>query len=250
MGFRDKVPKKALTASNLAQQLGDGAFKGYAEELPQIGATVEFAKTNSKGKHLYARKHVPWISFNNIPNGATIDDSANLSFAEFPQDAEGFSKLPSVSIVVPNQDNDMHNGKPPGSIQAGDNWLKDHLDRYYQWARDNNSLLIVTFDENDHESLFGGLTDPAAKEPEDRNQIATIFAGAHVKHGFEAPGRATHVNLLRTLEAMYGLPRSGAQQEKACAADILDDFILTDVFEPLAQEAAKRSTGTPVPEPK
>jgi hypothetical protein len=40
------------------------------------------------------------------------------------------------------------------------------------------------------------------------------------------------VNLLRTLEAMYGLPRSGAQQPFAPKAGIADDFILTDIFEP------------------
>jgi hypothetical protein len=30
---------------------------------------------------------------------------------------------------------------------------------------------------------------------------------------------------------MYGLPRSGAQQPKAAKGGILDDYIITDVFE-------------------
>ena len=35
---------------------------------------------------------------------------------------------------------------------------------------------------------------------------------------------------LRTLEAMYGLPRAGAQQPNAAGGGIRDDFIITDIF--------------------
>jgi protein-disulfide isomerase-like protein with CxxC motif len=41
----------------------------------------------------------------------------------------------------------------------------------------------------------------------------------------------THVNILRTLEAMYGLPKAGAQQPNAAKAGISDDYIITDIFE-------------------
>jgi hypothetical protein len=40
--------------------------------------------------------------------------------------------LPTVAIVIPNLQNDMHNGKPKKSIPQGDAWLKKHLDAYYQ----------------------------------------------------------------------------------------------------------------------
>jgi hypothetical protein len=40
----------------------------------------------------------------------------------------------------------------------------------------------------------------------------------------------THVNILRTIEAMYGLPKSGAQQANAVRAGIGDDAIATDLF--------------------
>jgi hypothetical protein len=39
------------------------------------------------------------------------------------------------------------------------------------------------------------------------------------------------VTILRTLEAMYGLPRAGAQQPNAAAGGIRDDYIITDVFQ-------------------
>jgi phosphatidylinositol-3-phosphatase len=57
----------------------------------------------------------------------------------------------------------------------------------------------------------------------------TIFAGAHIKPG-QYPQGITHVNILRTLEAMYGLPTSGSQQPKAAACAITDDAITSDIF--------------------
>jgi hypothetical protein len=38
------------------------------------------------------------------------------------------------------------------------------------------------------------------------------------------------VNILRTIEAMYGLPKSAAQQPNAAGGGIADETIITDVF--------------------
>jgi hypothetical protein len=256
VGFDDRVPTAAsnpaypFKASSLGEQLiGKGlTFKGYAEDLPAIGFAGNVGPPGCAGNAcVYARKHVPWISFANVPNGTTVDTSSNLRFADFPSD---FSQLPTVSIVVPNLVNDMHNGQPADSIPAGDAWLRQKLDGYYQWAKSHNSLLIVTFDENDDQDNFRGLTSPLVSPSppyppvnqfnqhmlDVQNRIATIFAGAHVKPGTYAEGNGiTHVNILRTIEAMYGLGKSGAQQPNALGAGIGDDQIITDVFEPLAK---------------
>jgi len=225
VGFENQVPKKCLTSSSLGEQLIRAArsFKGYSEDLPVIG----FVESN---KENYARKHVPWISFCNIPNGKTIADSSNLRFEEdFPSD---YNSLPTVSFVIPNLVHDMHNGSAPFSIAAGDLWLREHIDGYYNWAKEHNSLLILTFDESGYAPLFGGSTNPADQNPDKRNQIATIFAGAHIKSGEYGEGKGiNHVNILRTLEAMYKLDKSGAQPEPALKASIADDFVITDVFD-------------------
>jgi acid phosphatase len=221
VGFYDQIPSRPISASNLAQQLiaAGRSFKGYSEDLPKIGSTVN-------GSGLYARKHVPWVSFSNVPNGTTVPTSSNLTFKDFPGD---FKDLPTVSFVIPNLIDDMHDGRIPASIQAGDTWLRQNLDAYYQWAKQNNSLLILTFDENDHGPA--GLTNPGASRPAKQNRIVTILAGAHIKPGDYTEGNGvTHVNLLRTLEAMYGLPKSGAQQPLALQAGICDDTIVKDVF--------------------
>lgn len=228
VGFEDVIPipqnnpNYPFQASNLVQQLiAKGlTFKGYSEGLPAIGSTVDYDSDNH-----YARKHVPWISFANIPNGTTVETSSNLRFADFPQ---SYNELPTVSFVIPDLMNDMHDG----TISQGDTWLRENLDAYIEWAKANNSLLILTFDEDADQAGYEGLTDPASSDDSMQNRIATIFVGAHIKPGLYAEGKGiTHVNILRTLEAMYGLGQSGAQQENAVKAGITDDYIITDVFE-------------------
>jgi hypothetical protein len=81
------------------------------------------------------RKHNPWESFRDAQHiGRPLSD--------FPSD---FSKLPTVSFVIPNEQNDMHDG----SVTQGDAWLRQHLGRYAEWCMSHNSLFIVTFDEDD-----------------------------------------------------------------------------------------------------
>ncbi len=255
VGFEDEIPSaKALsdypfTAPNLASQLlaAGRTFRGYAEGLPAAGSTIAHAG-------LYARKHVPWVSFANVPDGPDAATSCNLPFSDFPS-AGHFDELPTVAFVIPDLDDDMHNCYPPNClasplaccISKGDAWLRKNLDGYVRWARGHNSLLILTFDESDDGSDYAGLTNPAV-DPRTfgpckkggcgqlcqdlQNRIVTVFAGAHLKPGAYTEGKGiTHVNLLRTLEAMYGLPRAGAQQPNAAGYGISDDAIVTDVFQ-------------------
>ena len=100
---------------------------------------------------------------------------------------------------MPNLCDDMHSC----SIATGDSWTRTHLDAYAQWAKTHNSLLIVTFDEDD--DAHG-------------NQIATIVVGQPVRPGRYAE-HITHYSVLRTLEDLYGLACTG----KACTATPISD---------------------------
>ena len=165
-------------AANLGSELlkaGD-TFKGYSEGLPSAGST-----TCTSGE--YARKHAPWVNFSDVPS------SDSLPFSSFPASGK-YSSLPTVSFVIPNLEDDMHDG----TVTAGDTWLKNNIDAYAQWAKSNNSLLIVTWDEDDYS---------------ENNQIPTIVVGAGVKTGKSAQN-ITHYSVLATLEQMYGLPRLGS----------------------------------------
>jgi hypothetical protein len=235
VGFGDRIPPAKFTTSNLGQQLiAKGlSFKGYAQSLPAIGADVDAVPSGCTYPCLYGRKHVPWVSFANVPDGATAETSSNLRFLDFPSN---YAELPTVAFVIPDMEHDMHNDEPQQSIPAGDAWLRQNIDRYYQWAKTHNGLLIVTFDENDDKSGYRGLTNPSVS-PDDQfrrdlqNRIATIFAGAHVKPGYAETEPLTHVNILRTIEAMYGLSKSGAQQPNALGNGISDDAVVTGAFE-------------------
>jgi phosphatidylinositol-3-phosphatase len=145
------------------------SFRGYSEELPKKGSEV--CNWNE-----YARKHVPWTNFNNDPG------KYSLPFTSFPTD---YSKLPTVSWVIPDLLDDMHDG----TIAEGDTWLKTYMANYATWAASNNSLLIVTWDEDDGS---------------ENNQIPTIFVGQMVKTG-QYSETINHYTVLRTVEAMYGL---------------------------------------------
>ncbi len=229
VGYHDDIPDSLsnpdypFESANLGEQLIEKGhtFKGYSESLPEIGDTVSKADK-------YARKHVPWISFGNLPDGKTEKASTNLQFEQFPAD---FHKLPTVSIVIPNLIDDMHSGETASRVKNGDTWLKDNLDKYYRWAKTHNSLLIITFDENDNKIHYSGMTDPRSDEQSIKNRIPTVIAGAHIKHGDYPEGiGVTHVNLLRTIEAIYGLAKAGAQQMNALKYGIQGDYIIKDIF--------------------
>lgn len=166
-----------FNAPNLAADLlkAKKTFAGYAENLPAAGSKVCTA-----GK--YARKHVPWTDFSNVPG------SVSKPFSSWP--AVNYSRLPDVSFVIPNLCDDMHNC----SVATGDAWIRAHLSGYATWAMKHNSLLIITWDEDDNTVA---------------NQIPTIFIGQHVKPGRYST-RINHYSVLRTLEDAFGLPRDGA----------------------------------------
>ncbi len=240
VGYFDSLRQSPIDANNLGRALGKKGlgFTGYVESLPEDLSTGLSPPGCTFHDCVYGRKHVPWLSFSDFANDSQHTKSFEKSW---PRDGR-FDELPTVSFVVPNLNHDMHNPPDTRSVAAGDAWLEDNLGRYYEWAKKHNSLLIVTFDEN-KATNFIGSTDPYASSGLEspylrarRNRIPTIFAGARIKHregGYSEGKGITHVNILRTIEAMYDVDDvdiSGGQQGCAAAAGITDRFI-EDVFE-------------------
>ena len=168
---------RTLKQANLGTQLlaAGLSFVGYAEDLPKVGSTACEAAGGD-----YEKKHVPWASSSQLPR------ETNQPFTAWPAD---FNRLPTVAFVTPNMCHDMHDC----SVKTGDNWMRKHIDPYARWAVANNSLLVVTFDEN-----AGGAV----------NTIATLLVGAQVQPG-KYGERLNHYGLLRTIQDMYGLPPLG-----------------------------------------
>jgi acid phosphatase len=182
----DGCPYRFGTPNLAADLIAAGqSFAGYAEDLPGPGAP-----DCSLGD--YARKHVPWADFSNVPG------SVSLPFTSFP--ATDFARLPTVSFVIPNLCHDMHDC----SVAVGDAWLRAHLGGYADWAMSHDSLLILTWDEDDGSQA---------------NHIVTIFAGQRVRPGRYAEP-VTHYGVLATIEAACRLPRDGQAAGTAPITDI------------------------------
>jgi phosphatidylinositol-3-phosphatase len=185
-GLTDDSCPHTYSGANLGSELiaNNLSFAGYSESLPYDGYT-------GCSSGAYVRKHNPWADFTNVPA------SSNLTLSSFPSD---YSQLPAVSFVVPNLNNDMHDG----TVAQGDSWVQQHIDGYVQWAKTHNSLLVLTFDEDDYSS---------------GNRIPTVFVGQSVRVG-DYSERINHYNVLRTLEDAYGLPYAGASASATPITDV------------------------------
>jgi hypothetical protein len=171
----DSCPVRLGNTPNLGRQLLDAglSFTAFSEDLPQAG----FQGCSSDDS--YAAKHAPWTAFGNLP--ASINQPATA----FPSN---YANLPTVSFLIPNLCNDMHNCP----VATGDAWASTHLGPYLSWADQHNSLLIVTFDEDN------GPGD----------HILTFIAGSNV-HSGQFTKAVSHYGVLATVEHLYGLTPLG-----------------------------------------
>jgi phosphatidylinositol-3-phosphatase len=178
-------PNLPFTTPNLGAALlaASRTFIAYSQSLPSVGYTGEVSGA-------YARKHAPWVNWQgNGLNG--IPGTLHQPFTAFPSN---YNNLPTVSFVIPDQNNDMHNGTDPSRITTSDTWIQNNLNGYVQWAKANNSLFILTFDEDDNLSA---------------NHIITFLIGPMVQKN-NYSNHIDHYNVLRMVEDFYGLTHSGA----------------------------------------
>lgn len=180
-GITDDSCPHYYRTNNLAAQLrAKGlSFAGFAQSLPYAGY-----RGCTYGS--YARRHAPWVDFTNVPR------RLNKPMRAFPRD---YATLPRVSFVIPNVDYDMHDG----TVRQADDYLRRTLGGYVSWARKHNSLLLLTWDEDDKSA---------------GNHIAGVLVGAHVKAGARYASRVDHYRMLRTIEAAYGLPALGHARQR------------------------------------
>ncbi|MBN8676879.1 MAG: PKD domain-containing protein [Chitinophagales bacterium] len=178
----DNLIPAPFTTANLGRALQDAqkTYTTFSENLPSVGF-------NGGTSGNYTRAHNPAANW--MGNGQNqIPATTNQPFSAFPTN---FDNLPSVSFVVPDLCGGGHNACQPtnNGVSQFDNWIQTNLDAYKQWCVDNNSLLIVTYDEN----AFNG-----------NNKVSTVFYGAHVANG-DYPQTINHYNVLRTIEEAFRL---------------------------------------------
>ena len=202
--INDNVPTGIpFTVPNLgALLLQNGfGFTAYSEGLPSVGYT---GATNTTTH--YARKHAPWVNWQAAAtNGIPAAD--HVPFTSFPTD---FNTLPTLSFVIPNLVNDMHDGGTVASVAPGDLWVQNNLNAYIQWCKTHNSIFILTFDEDDNTVI---------------NKIFSSVTGQWIRGGtYTQP--ITHYNVLRSLEDLYRLQPAGASIDSSVIRDI---WLKTDI---------------------
>jgi len=171
----------SFAGDNLASAFLDRglSFASFSETMPVIGDL-------SCSSGAYQRKHNPVSNW----QGTRLPAEMNLRFSDLPQD---FSRLPTVAFVIPDQQHDMHDG----SFESADAWLKTHITPYVDWAFQHNSLLILTWDEDNGR---------------ENNRVTTLLVGPMVKQGTSGQ-RINHYSVLRTLLDFYKLPAIGASAD-------------------------------------
>ena len=256
-------------------------YVGFSDGLPD--PTYDLISAGAGDE--YVRRHNPTINWVNLPGNAVpankqrfvLPLASNSGFAPtvdpYGNHYDGFlldkngnprdpSSLPTVSLVVPN---DQHNGHS-NTLATEDAWLQNNLGPYAAWAQSHNSLLIVTWDEDG----FTNTTDnpgvrtgaPGENYMYGRDPIPTIFYGAGVVPGTYAEP-IDHLNLLATVLASRGrldqfkqdfaaaypnlgdgtIPSLEHGQELANLRPILDAFGAGPALTPLAPVNAPEPMG-------
>lgn len=213
-------------------------FATFSESLPSPTYNGKDYEASAGVADGYARRHNPainWINFpaygktvaadkqrflvpvsSNLSMTNTVDDNG-VKYPGFAVDKDGnaasFDQLPTVSIVVPNDQDNIHTG----TKAAADAWLEANIKPYADWAAANDALLIVTTDEDGFDDASNGVSNVGldgliakyyggtGSYMYGRNPITTLFYGPvdRVKKG-EYTSKIDHLNVLATILYMYG----------------------------------------------
>lgn len=169
------------------------SWKGYAEGYPEIADPIMPAAKcfTDSGFELYARKHVPFLSFDSIQRN---ECSNIVPGSHFIQDVQ-LGAIANYVFYTPNLQNDGHNPQddPKTGLANASKWLADaFLKPLLQSASFMaGTLIVVTFDES--------------RETDSNNHIFTLLLGPMVRPNVQLSDSYNHYNLLRTIEDNFDL---------------------------------------------
>jgi hypothetical protein len=145
----------------------------------------------------YVRKHVPFLSFQNIQADRQRCHDRVVNSSELAGDITS-DRLPRYSLFIPNTKNDGHDT----DVTKADRWLSHTFGPLLRDPRFTRGLLlVVTFDE--------------AGEHDSNNHIYTSLWGEGVRPGSSSDAHYDHYSLLRTIEDRLGLGTLGKNDATA-----------------------------------
>jgi acid phosphatase len=163
-------------------------FRIYAE-----GITQGYVGGNTGA---YLIRHNPFAMLSDIAGNPQVANQSIWPFSQFATDLAN-GTLPEFSFVVPDVNDDAHNGTP----QQADSWLQtnivNRLANYPAFAPGGDGVLIVGFDEAaTSDATHGG------------GHVAAVFWGPIAKVGYTQTSSTLyqHQSTLRTVMDVLGLP--------------------------------------------
>ncbi len=185
-------------------------WKEYSESIPFVGYT-------GGDSGLYAERHNPCSYFSDVRGNQTQMNNL-VPFTQLATDIANHT-LPNFSFIVPNLNNDAHNG----TLAQADTWLAANIPQLLNSPDFNTpggGLLIITFDEAEtSDSSYGG------------GRVVWIAVGPDVRLAYppkksEFPVQLyQHPSTLRFMMQLLGLTQyPGA----AATAPDMTEFILGD----------------------
>ena len=161
---------------------------------------------------LYLIRHNPFAMLSDIASNPTIANQTIWPFTQFATDLAN-GTLPEFSYIVPDVNDDAHNGTP----QQADSWLQTNvvipLSNSPAFAPGGDGLLIVDFDEAaTSDTTHGG------------GHVACVFWGPVAKTGYTQTSTTLyqHQSTLHTVMDELGLPNlPGA----AASAPSMSEFL-------------------------
>jgi hypothetical protein len=196
----DLLEAKRLTWTQYAEGYPGNCFRGSEAQ-----------------ESLYARKHVPFLSFDSVAENP-VRCARVVPAKEFDR-----ARLPNFGFYSPDMCHDGHDlcgtlveraggaarrfpgarrlGILPPKLEQSAKWLRASLEPILADARVmNDTLVVVTFDE--------ALSDS-------HNHIYTLFLGGMVRTGARSDRCVDHYDLLRTVEDNFGLGTLGAEDSRS-----------------------------------
>lgn len=175
----DNIARRMLAASV--------SFRVYAE-----GITQGYVGGNTG---LYVIRHNPFALLSDVAGNAAVANQVIWPFSQFAADLAA-GTLPQFSFIVPNIDDDAHNGTP----QQADTWLQTNvvipLANQSAFQSGGDGLLIVGFDEAaTSDTSYGG------------GHVSPVFWGPLVKAGYRQTSSTIyqHQSMLLTIMDALGL---------------------------------------------
>ncbi len=162
-------------------------FRVYAE-----GITQGYLGNNTG---LYLVRHNPFPKLSDVADSTQVANATIWPFSQFATDLAN-DALPEFSFVVPDVDDDAHNGTP----KQADTWLQTNLvtplSNSPAFQAGGDGVLIVDFDEAaDTDTTHGG------------GHIPAVMWGPNVQVGFKQASSTVyqHQSMLRTMMEALGL---------------------------------------------